>query len=110
MIDIKLIRETPDLVKEGIKKREMNLDSVVDEILVLDGEVRQMKAAVEALRAEQNADSKKIPQLKKEGGDVAALMAHMKELSETIKADDAKLDALAEKQKTLLLSLPRGSH
>ena len=40
MIDIKLIRETPDLVKEGIKKREMNLDSVVDEILVLDGEVR----------------------------------------------------------------------
>ena len=106
MIDIKLIRETPDLVKEGIKKREMNLDSVVDEILVLDGEVRQMKAAVEALRAEQNADSKKIPQLKKEGGDVAALMAHMKELSETIKADDAKLDALAEKQKTLLLSLP----
>ena len=67
MIDIKLIRETPDLVKEGIKKREMNLDSVVDEILVLDGEVRQMKAAVEALRAEQNADSKKIPQLKKEG-------------------------------------------
>lgn len=106
MIDIKLIRETPDLVKEGIKKREMNLDSVVDEILVLDGEVRQMKAAVEALRAEQNADSKKIPQLKKEGGDVAALMAHMKELSETIKADDAKLDALAEKQKALLLSLP----
>lgn len=36
MIDIKLIRSNPDLVKANIKKREMNLDSVVDEILELE--------------------------------------------------------------------------
>lgn len=106
MIDIKLIRENPDLVKSVIKKREMDLDQVIDDILKIDAERREVIAKTEAKKAEQNADSKKIPQIKKEGGDPSEIMARMKVLSAEIKTCDAELSELEEKQKSLLLSLP----
>ena len=84
----------------------MNLDEVIDQILAIDTERRGLLSQVEALKAEQNAASKKIPQLKKEGGDVSALMAEMKTLSAKIKEDDAAVAGLEEKQQELLLCLP----
>ncbi len=106
MVDIKLVRSNPDAVKAAVKKREMDLDALIDEILAIDEERRQLTGAVETLKARQNAASKQIPQMKKEGEDTTALMAEMKELSETIKADGAKLAELEEKQKELMYSIP----
>lgn len=106
MLDMKLLRSDPDAVKAAIRKREIDLDAVVDEILALDAQRREATGRVEKLKAEQNADSKKIPQLKKEGGDVAALMARMKELSAAIKEQDAALSELEDKQRELMLGLP----
>ena len=106
MVDIKLIRSDAEGVKAKIKKREMNLDGIVDQILEIDAQRREVTAQVEAKKAEQNADSKKIPQMKKAGEDVAPLMARMKELSGEIKEGDARLGELEEKQKDLLLCLP----
>ena len=106
MLDIKLIRGNPDLVKANIKKREMNLDSTVDEILDLDVKRRELIAQADQMKAQQNAESKKIPQVKKEGGDVSALMAAMKDLSAKIKEIDEKLSALENQQTDLLLGLP----
>lgn len=106
MIDIKYIREKPEEVKEKIKKREMDLDSVVDEILSVDAQKREQMGKVEAMKAEQNTASKQIPQIKKSGGDVSEIMAKMKELVSLIKQGDAVIGELEEKQKTLLLSLP----
>lgn len=105
MVDIKLIRENPDYVKAAMKKREINLDAVVDEILEIDKQRRELSTLTDSMKNEQNVDSKKIPQLKKEGGDVAALMARMKELSEQIKENAQKVGDLEDKQKDLLLSL-----
>lgn len=106
MLDIKQIRSDAEAVKAKIKKREMNLDDVVDQILDIDAQRREVTAQVEAKKAEQNADSKKIPQMKKAGEDVGALMARMKELSNEIKEGDSRLGELEEKQKELLLCLP----
>ncbi len=106
MIDIKYLREKPDEVKERIKKREMDLDNVVDEILSVDAKKREMLGKVEAMKAEQNAASKQIPQIKKAGGDTTEIMAKMKELVAQIKENDAQLSELEEQQKSLLLSLP----
>ncbi len=106
MIDIKMLRDNPDEVKARIKKREMNLDSVVDEIREVDAAKREMLGKVEAMKAEQNAASKQIPQIKKAGGDASEIMTKMKELVAEIKDGDAKVAELEEKQKTLLLSLP----
>ena len=106
MIDIKLIRDNPDEVKARIKKREMDLDSVVDQIREVDAAKREQLGKVEAMKAEQNATSKQIPQIKKAGGDASEIMAKMKELVGQIKEGDAKVAELEEKQKELLLSLP----
>ncbi len=106
MIDLKFLRAEPDTVKANVKKRCKDMDREIDEILALDATRRQMTAVIEAKKAEQNAVSRKIPQIKKEGGDVAAVMAEMKALSAEIKEEDAKLAELEDKQKELLLALP----
>ncbi len=106
MIDIKYLREKPEEVKERIKKREMNLDNIVDEILSVDAQKREQMGKIEAMKAEQNAASKQIPQIKKSGGDASEIMAKMKALSGQIKEGDAVINELEEKQKSLILSLP----
>lgn len=106
MIDIKLVRSNPDYVKAAVRKREMDLDAVIDEILTIDAERRQLSGKTDALKAEQNAASKKIPQMKKEGGDVSALMAEMKTLSAQIKEADVKIGELEVRQKELIYAIP----
>jgi seryl-tRNA synthetase len=58
MLDIAFIRSNPDLIKEGIRKKRMNMD--VDELLAVDDEVRKLKSEVETLRADRNRLSKEI--------------------------------------------------
>lgn len=106
MIDIKLIRSNPDAIKAGAKKRNYDADKIVDDILSIDTKRREITTKVEAMRAEQNAASKQIPQIKKQGGDVSELMAKMKALSTQVKELGADLEKIEEEQKTLLLSLP----
>lgn len=106
MIDIKLIRSNPDFVKAGAKKRAYDADQIVDDILKIDSRRREITGKVEAMRAEQNAASKQIPQIKKQGGDASELMTKMKSLSSEIKECEAELGETEEKQKELLLSLP----
>ncbi len=106
MLDLKMIRANADEVKAAIKKREMDLDAVVDEILELDEQRRKMTAETEAMKARQNAVSKQMPQIKKEGGDVSALLAEMKTLSADIKERNAALSEIEAKQQDRLLSLP----
>lgn len=106
MVDIKLVRSNPDFVKAAVKKREMDLDTVIDEILAIDEERRALTSSVESIKARQNAASKQIPQMKKAGEDTTALMAEMKELSETVKEENAKLSALEDKQKELMFCIP----
>ncbi len=106
MIDIKLVRSNPDYVKAAVRKREMDLDAVIDEILLIDAQRRELSGKTDALKAQQNAASKKIPQIKKEGGDVSAIMAEMKELSAQIKEADVKIGELEAKQKELIYAIP----
>ena len=106
MIDIRLIRENPDLIKAGAKKREYDADKIVDDILEIDRQRREITGKVEAMRAEQNAATKQIPQIKKQGGDPAGLMAKMKALAGQIKDCEAELAGAEDKQKELLLGLP----
>ncbi len=56
------------------------------------------------MKAEQNAASKEIPQIKKAGGDASEIMAKMKELVAQIKEEDAKLQELDQKQRSFFLA------
>lgn len=106
MLDIKLIRSNPEQVKAAAKKREFDADQMIEDILKIDAQRREVTGRVEAMKAQQNAASKQIPQIKKAGGDASALMAEMKELVAKIKDCGTALSALEEQQKTLLLGLP----
>ena len=106
MLDIKRIKENPEAVKAGLRAKEVDCDATVDRILELDEQRRALIASTEQRKATQNKVSKEIPQLKKQGKDVAPLFAEMAELKAGIAEDAAKLDDVLAEYRTCMLSLP----
>ncbi len=104
MLDIKLIRTQPEIVKAALKRRKMDID--IDLLLELDKQKREIMYQTEQLKARQNDVSKKIPVMKKNGEDVAPVFAEMKEISDKIKADDEQIKALDEKIEDIMYSIP----
>ena len=105
MLDIKKIRETPDVVKAGLAARGAD-GNAVDEILALDSTRREKTAALQALQSERNATSKKIGEAKKNGQDTSAIQASMRALGDKIAALDKEVSQVDEQQRGILLSLP----
>ena len=108
MIDIKLIRENPDLVKKGIENK--NDKSSVDEILAVDLQRREKVQYVEELKAKRNSASQQIGVLKKAGESTDNIMAEMKEVSDEIKKIDEELKEINEKFQSLLEWVPNLPH
>lgn len=106
MLDIKIIRENPDKIKEALKTRNADYDCYIDEILEIDEKRRKLSTETDALKAEQNKVSKQIPIMKKNGENTDAVMAEMKEISEKIKNDNAVISELEAKQRDTLLRIP----
>ena len=106
MLDIRLIRENPEKVKAAMKTRNKDMDALVDEILDIDKKVRELTQKADALRAQQNAASKDIPRIKKEGGDISEIMTKMNAIKEEVKVLDAEKAVLSEKQKTMMYEFP----
>ena len=65
MLDIRKIRENPEFYKEETRKKGTTIE--IEEILSLDEKRRSILAEVEKLKAERNAESKRIGELKKKG-------------------------------------------
>ena len=106
MLDIKFIKENPDLVKARLASRQKDYSAEIDRLLELDVERRALIADTEQKKAEQNRISKQIPALKKEGKDVAPIFAEMKALSDTVKAENDKIAAIDTEIENILLSIP----
>ncbi len=106
MLDIKRIKDDPEGVKAGLRAKEVDCDATVDRILELDELRRSLISSTEERKARQNKVSRQIPQLKKEGRDVAPVFAEMAELKAGIAADAEKLDAVLAEYRTCMLSLP----
>lgn len=106
MLDIKYIKEKPEEVILRLKLKGKDAEKEIQDIIELDGKRRALISETEALKAEQNRESKLIPQYKKEGKDTAQIFARMKEISETAKANDEKLAAIEAELNELMLGLP----
>lgn len=104
MLDIKLIRTETEKIKKALSRRKEEVD--IDGLLELDGQRRELLFDVEQKKAQQNAVSKEIPKLKKEGKDTTEIFAKMKELSDSIKADDEKVRELDEKIQKIMYTIP----
>jgi len=102
MIDIKFLRENPDVVRASQKGRGENVE-LVDQIIAIDEIKRAAVSEFETLRQEQNVLSKSVGAAK--GDEKAALLANAKELADKVKAADAKRSEVEEKAKALLLQL-----
>ncbi len=108
MLDIKFIREHPQLVKEGIRKKG-DVDRV-DEILELDEKRRNLIQKTEVLKNQRNVVSEQIAKTRKSGGDTATAIAEMNKVKEEIKAMDDELRMIEESFSKLLLSVPNVPH
>ena len=106
MLDIKRIKEEPEVIKAGLKAKEVDCDEAIDRILELDEQRRALITDTEERKARQNKVSKEIPAMKKAGKDVAPIFAEMAELKAGLAEDAEKLDAVQAELKTLMLSLP----
>ncbi|NJP41282.1 serine--tRNA ligase [Oscillospiraceae bacterium HV4-5-C5C] len=104
MLDIQLIRQNPDLVKEKLGKRGYEVDFT--SFLQKDQERRQLIAESDSLKATRNRVSADIPRLKKLGEDVSATLAEMKQIGQDIKAKDEALNRLEQEQLDFLSGLP----
>lgn len=108
MLDLKFIREHPDLVKEGIRKKG-DVDRV-DEILKLDEERRLLIQKVETLKNKRNVVSEQIAELKKSRQDVKVLISEMNTVKEQIKDLDENLKKIEMELNKLLLQVPNIPH
>jgi seryl-tRNA synthetase len=102
MIDVKLLRENPDLVRASQKARGEST-SLVDEVLAADEVRRTAIVEFEALRAEQNTLSKSVGAAK--GDEKSALLERAKSLSAQVKEAESKKSATEEAFKKLALGI-----
>jgi len=107
MLDLKLIRENPERVKEGLKSRKIDI-SIVDEILELDEKRRKAISESDQLKAERNQISSRIAKEKREGNNEKAkeLQDRAKEISTSVKEQSEMAKSIDNKVKNLVLHLP----
>ena len=104
MLDLKLIRENPDLIREALTKRHMDTQ-VVDEVLALDEERRRLILEAETRKSERNAVSKEIGQMKSAVEREQKISA-MRALGDEISALDEKLKQVEENLRLTAAGIP----
>ena len=102
MIDIKVLRESPDLVRASQSARGEDV-SLVDRVIAADEIRRSAIVEFEALKAEQNTLSKSVGSAK--GDEKAALLEKAKALSDAVKAAESKKNATEAEYKSIAMSL-----
>ena len=108
MQDIRALRENYEAVKALLDRR--GKDYELEKFAEMDQRRRALLRESEDMKAKQNAASKQIPALKKEGQDTTALMAEMKTLADEIKALEPQVKAIDEELDTFLLGIPNTPH
>lgn len=108
MLDLKFIRENPDLVKRSLDERGMKVD--LDNLIKLDESRRKILVEVEALRAEKNKANDEISALLKEKKDAKQKIVSMKEVSLRIGTLEASLKEIDGELDGLILNIPNIPH
>lgn len=112
MLDIKFIRENPELVKENMKKKFFDDQqlSIVDDLLKQDEDYRKLLQEVENLRHQRNEVTGKINETKKSGGDITDLLNQAKEIPQKLKELEEKLAAMRKDMFELQKKIPNIIH
>ena len=105
MLDIKRIRERPDEIREGLKRRWMDT-ALVDNVLELDAKRRALVTETDALKAKRNDVSKSIGARVKAGEDVEAVKAEMRAVGDAIAAKDVEIRETEAAFREAMLRIP----
>ena len=108
MQDIRALRENYEAVKALMDRRGKDFE--LEKFTEMDQRRRAILRQSEDMKAKQNAASKQIPTLKKEGRDTTALMAEMKTLADEIKALEPQVKAIDEELDAFLMGIPNTPH
>jgi seryl-tRNA synthetase len=110
MLDIRLLRERPDFVRERLATRGGDLSSQVDAVLAQDTERRRAETELQKRNAERNRLSKEIGQLRSKKLPSAELETQVRQIGDEIAALNEEVSRADEQQKRLLLNLPNLPH
>jgi seryl-tRNA synthetase len=107
MLDIKLFRENPEIIKDSLERRnEKNKIKLVDEIIKWDKEIRDLKRQADKLKHSRNEISKEIALLKKAGKDAKKTLAKAKSIPKEIEKKDKEIKSLQDKIMESLFKIP----
>lgn len=105
MLDIKLIREHPEIIKESQKKRNLPIENI-GKILDLDKEWRELKEEVDNLRNKRNKISEEINKAKKEGKKIDHIIKEAKEIPKLLEQKEKSMNELKEQRDSILKEIP----
>lgn len=113
MLDMKFLRENPEIVKENIKKKFQDYKiELVDKVIAMDKENRSLKQRGDELRSKRNAMSKEIGGLMAKGlkDEANAIKAKVQAMADEMKETEVKETELAEKIKEMMMQIPNIIH
>jgi len=110
MLDLRKIRENPDLFREKLAHRHGGDEQAIGQILALDEDIRKLKQHGESLKSERNKVSKEVGAIKARGGDATEIMARMKTVGEEIAQIDRDLATKDAAITDILLRTPNVNH
>ncbi|MCA1964358.1 MAG: serine--tRNA ligase, partial [Prosthecobacter sp.] len=110
MLDIRLLRENPDLVKARLANRGGSYAALVDEVLAIDTARRAAETERQKLQGERNRLSKEIGLGRKNGQDTSALEAEVKGINARIEQIGQEADAADARQRDIMLGIPNLPH
>jgi seryl-tRNA synthetase len=108
MLDPRLLRDSPEIVRAAIARKHLDVD--LDAVLALDTSWRALLAEVEALRSKQKAANNEMAAAKKGSPEFLAKVQEMKAVSQELKAKDEVLKQTEGKCQAAMLSLPNIPH
>jgi len=111
MLDVKLLRESPDVIRKDLVKRGLNGElHLVDEAIQHDQQWRKSKTELEALKHKQNQLTVEIAKQKKAGKNVDERLSGLKEISDKIGTLSTEVESHAARLNEILMSLPNILH
>jgi seryl-tRNA synthetase len=111
MLDIKIIRENPEIVKKDLEKRDRkDLIKKLDEVKLLDAKWRESLQVMEKLRHQRNVVSAEIAQLKKQGKDASDKLKLVKNIPAKIKEEEEKTFSYQEQINNIMMIMPNILH
>lgn len=108
MLDMKFVREHPEIVQQALKNRGSALD--LTEFLALDKERRDLLSQVEGLKSQRNRVSQEISQLKRQGQNADDLILNMRQVGDQISELDSQVKQVEDRLQEILYNIPNVPH